>query len=58
MSRHEFHAGAGFESCPVLVAVFAGFCALTETPIQGDGDDANNSHGIWLNANDYFGGQL
>jgi hypothetical protein len=35
--------------------VFAGFCALTETPIQGAGNDAINSHGIWSNANNHFG---
>jgi hypothetical protein len=41
-----------------LSQVFTGFCALTETPIRGAGDDAINSNGIGSNANDYFGGQL
>ena len=33
---------------------FPGFCALTETPIRGTGDDAIDFHGIGSNANDYF----
>ena len=58
LSRHASHAAVGFDSCWALIAGFTGFCALTETPIRGAGDDAINSHGIWSNANDYFGGQL
>jgi hypothetical protein len=44
------HAGVGFDSCTALAAGFAGFCASTETPIRGAGNDAISSHGIWLNA--------